>query len=90
MESVKICPKTHGIQHSRQHQSRRVPLEVSGVGGGPLPHAASDNVGQGEMQSVAGGQMCVRGSFCEVAEKEGGAVVHALLYLRVVGVTSIE
>ena len=56
-------------------------------GGAPLPHAASDNVGQGEMQSVAGGQACVRSSFCEVAEKEsvlvakikeGGAVVHAL------------
>ena len=40
------------------------------------------------MQSAAGGQACVRGSFCEVAEKEsvlvtkikeGGAVVHALL-----------
>ena len=41
----------------------------------------------------------MKGSFCEVAEKEsvlvakikeGGAVVHALLYLRAVGVTSIE
>ena len=56
-------------------------------GRGTLPHAASDNVGQGEMQSAAGGQACVRGSFCEVAEKEsvlvakikeGGAVVHTL------------
>ena len=28
-----FCPKTHRIQHSRQHQSRSVPLEVSGEGG---------------------------------------------------------
>ena len=51
-----------------------------------LPHARRI-MWEGEMQSVAGGQGCVRGSFCEVAEKEGvlvakikegGAVVHAL------------
>ena len=80
-------------QNTRSSAFTSAPIEGSPLGGvrcargRSLPHAASDNVGQGEIQSAAGGQACVKSSFCEVAEKEsvlvakikeGGAVVHAL------------
>ena len=88
VESVKICPKTSGVEASRPHCSRGVPLEVSGVGGGgPFPQAISEHLGQGEVHAFASGQAHVRGSFCEVEEcesvlvakmKESGATTHAL------------
>ena len=70
---MKTCPETSGVQISRSHHSRGVPLEVSDLEGrGPRQHAMPEPLGQGEGQASVSGPAHVRGCFCEVA------AIHAL------------